>query len=98
MLAPTPLERLCDANGRPYFLWDVDMSMDEWRALTESADPNERAYWMARALRDAKPDDALTFFALDDIVAIWPLAKRFIGRQRAFWVWYLGRMGHEVTP
>jgi hypothetical protein len=36
MLAPTPRERLVDAHGRPYFLWDVDMTLDEFeRALQD---------------------------------------------------------------
>lgn len=98
MLAPTPPQDLVDANGRPYFLWDVDMSLAEYERLCRSEDQEERAYWMARALRDAKPDDALSFFTVAEIADIWPDAKRFVGRQRPFWTWYLGRMGHEVQP
>lgn len=96
MLVPTPPELLVDANGRPYFLWDVAMTLDEYLTRCRSDDRDERAYWMARALRDAKPDDALTFFSVDKIADIWPDAARFVGRQRDFWRWYLGRMGHEV--
>lgn len=27
--APMPRDRLVDARGRPYFLWDVDMTLDD---------------------------------------------------------------------
>jgi hypothetical protein len=32
VLAPTPPDRMTDASGRPYFLWDDDMSLDSFRA------------------------------------------------------------------
>jgi hypothetical protein len=31
MLNPTPSERMIDAAGRPYFLWDCDMTLAEFR-------------------------------------------------------------------
>jgi len=30
-LNPTTRERLVDAEGRPYFLWDVDMTLERFR-------------------------------------------------------------------
>ena len=29
MLMPTPPHLLLDREGRPYFLWDIDMTLDE---------------------------------------------------------------------
>lgn len=94
--APTPKEQLVDARGRPYFLWDVDMTLDAYRAKLASDDAEERAYWLARALRDAKPDDVLELASWDDIADAWPRAKRYLGRKREFWRWWLQRVGHEI--
>ncbi len=33
MLCPTPPEKLCDARGRPYFLWDNELTLAEFLAL-----------------------------------------------------------------
>jgi len=43
-LAPTPLDRLVDANGRPYFLWDEDLTLDMFRDRLIDPDPEVRAY------------------------------------------------------
>jgi hypothetical protein len=32
LLATTPPDRLVDAKGRPYFLWDEDLTLDMFRA------------------------------------------------------------------
>ena len=94
--APTPPDRLVDARGRPYFLWDVDLTLDEFRARLRHEDLDEAAYWLGRALRDAKPDDVLEWIDWAEIAALWPRAKRYVGRRRDFWVWWLGQMGHAV--
>jgi len=47
VLAPTPPERLVDANGRPYFLWDEDLTLDAFRCRLADPDPEVRAYYLA---------------------------------------------------
>lgn len=94
--APTPRDRLVDADGRPYFVWDVDLTLEGWLQRIRSDDPDEAAYWLARALRDAKPDDVLEFVDWPDIARAWPRAARYVGEKRPFWRWWLKRMGHEV--
>ena len=44
LLAPTPAERLLDAAGRPYFLWDDDMTLDVFRQKLGDPDGEVRAY------------------------------------------------------
>lgn len=95
--AVTPPDRMVDASGRPYFLWDVEMSLAEYKGKLRSEDPDEAAYWLARALRDAKPDDVLEFVSWAQMAEAWPRARRYVGRQREFWIWWLGRMGYEVS-
>lgn len=72
------------------------MTLETFRAKLASEDLEERAYWMARALRDEKPDDVLELVTWDEIAESWPKAAKYVGRQRPFWTWWLARMGHEV--
>lgn len=90
-LAPTPLDRLVDANGRPYFLWDEDLTLDMFRDRLIDPDPEVRAYYVGKLMRQAKPDDVFTFVNLQEIKALFPLVVRYLGRSREFWIWLLGR-------
>lgn len=87
LLAPTPPERLIDARGRPYFLWDVDLTLDQFRQRLQDPDPEVRGYMLGKLMRQAKPDDVLRFVTLDDICDAWNLAERYLGDSRPFWAW-----------
>lgn len=91
VLAPTPADRMVDANGRPYFLWDEDLTIDMFRARLVDPDLEVRAYYLGKLMRQAKPDDVFTFVTLREITALFPLAVRYLGRSREFWTWLLGR-------
>ena len=96
-LTPTPPERLLDARGRPYFLWDTDLTLEEFRARLADDDPEVRAYFVAKLMRQARPDDVFEFVSPRAIREQWPLITRHLGRTRAFWVWLFGaweRLGH----
>ena len=89
MLAPTPRERLVDAQGRPYFLWDVDMTLEEFeRALADRESPS-RPYLIAKVMRQAKPDDALQFVSAQEMLDEWTLIEPHLGKSREFWTWLL---------
>ncbi|MEN9786106.1 MAG: hypothetical protein RLZZ299_1370 [Pseudomonadota bacterium] len=94
MLFPTPRDRLCDSLGRPYFLWDCDLTLDAWRALTRDADPDVRAYWIGVAMRQAKPDDVLTLLTWPELEEAWPRLR--LGRETAFWEWLRARVRHAA--
>jgi hypothetical protein len=87
MLAPTPRERLVDAHGRPYFLWDVDMTLDEFERALQ--DETSRAYLVGKVMRQAKPDDALQFVSPQEMADLWPSIERYLGKTREFWTWLL---------
>lgn len=89
LLAPTPPEQLVDARNRPYFLWDVELTIDEFRARLRDTDPEVRAYFLGKLMRQAKPDDVFTFATLDEIRAQLPAIERYLGHTREFWVWLL---------
>jgi hypothetical protein len=89
VLCPTPLARLTDAQQRPYFLWDCDVTMPQLRDYLASDDLEQRAYWVAKLMRQAKPDDALVIIGAGEIRRLWPRIAPTLGRMRAFWTWYL---------
>lgn len=88
-LLPTAPDRLVDGEGRPYFLWDMDMTLDRFRALLVGGDPAVHAYLAAKLMRQAKPDDVFTFLDLTEIRELWPAIEPHLGRTRAFWTWIL---------
>ena len=91
VLAPTPPDRLTDSSGRPYFLWDDEMSIETFRARLRDPDPEVRAYFIGKLMRQAKPDDVFSFVTLREIEAQWDLIERYLGKSREFWQWLLDR-------
>jgi len=87
MLSFTPPERRTDAQGRPYFLWDCDLTIEEFRARLEDPDPEVRAYLVGKLMRQAKPDDVFLFVRPGEIRKLWPRLLRYLGRSREFWTW-----------
>lgn len=81
---------MVDDRGRPYFLWDVDMTLAEFRPLLRDADPSVRGYALGKLMRQAKPDDVFTFVSLQDIRADWQILEKHLGQRREFWRWLLG--------
>lgn len=55
-----------------------------------------RAYLVGKLMRQAKPDDVFTVVTVDEIVALWPLLTRYLGRQRPFWTWLLEYWGYRL--
>ena len=88
-LSPTPPRHLVDAQGRPYFLWDVDMTLERFQALLHDPDPDTRAYLIGKLMRQAKPDDVFSFVSIRDIRSHWDRLERYLGNRRAFWRWLL---------
>lgn len=91
ILAKTPAERLVDERNRPYFLWDADLTIDEFRARLRDPDPDVRAYFVGKLMRQAKPDDVFSFLTLEEIHAQLPAVERYLGQTRDFWLWLLSK-------
>jgi hypothetical protein len=89
MLDPTPPGRLVDRQNRPYFLWDMDLTLDEFRARLADPDPDVRAFFVGKLMRQGKPDDVFTFVSESTIRELWPRLDRHLGQQRDFWRWLL---------
>jgi hypothetical protein len=95
-LFPTPSERLLDARGRPYFLWDMDLTADALRARLRDGSREERAYLVGKIMRQAKPDDVFAWAPLAVIEDLWPSLEKYLGRSREFWRWILSEWGCKV--
>ena len=85
----TPPDKLCDARGRPYFLWDNDLSLDAFRELLTSPDDDVRAHAIGKLLRQARTDDALSMVSAEVVRRDWTKVVRHLGKRRAFWQWLL---------
>lgn len=94
MLSPTPPERMTDRHGHPYFLWDCEMTLDEFRQALRDPDPEVRAYLVGKLMRQAKPDDVFTFVTTQEIRLLWPRLNRYLGQTREFWTWLLEAWAH----
>lgn len=93
LLAPTPREKMIDAEGRPYFLWDCEMTVARFEELLATGDESTRAYLVGKLMRQAKPDDVFEFVKLAEIAALWPKLERYLGRTREFWTWWMVQWG-----
>lgn len=89
LLNPTAPDKLVDRRSRPYFLWDEDITLEQFRDKLADPDPALRAYFVGKLLRQAKPDDALSFVSLREIDELWPQLSPYLGRRREFWAWLL---------
>lgn len=82
---------MVDAHGRPYFLWDCDLTLDQFRTLLQDPDERVRAFMIGKLMRQAKPDDVFQFVKPGTIRKLWPKVIRHLGRSRAFWTWLFER-------
>ena len=89
MLSLTPSTVLTDARGRPYFLWDCDLTVTDFQARLQDPDSSVRAYFVAKLMRQAKPDDVFRFVDLTTVRNLWPRLERYLGTSRPFWSWLL---------
>jgi hypothetical protein len=88
-LAPTPTDRLTDARGRPYFLWDEDLTLEVFRERLRDPDPEVRTYFLGKLMRQAKPDDVFTFATLREVNDQFEAVAPYLGRSKAFWTWLI---------
>ncbi len=90
-LNPLPHDKLVDAKGRPYFLWDVDMTLSEFRRQLDGDDQVTRAYLLGKLMRQARPDDVFSFVSAARIRREWDKLEQYLGHTRENWRWLLER-------
>jgi hypothetical protein len=88
-----------DPNARVYFVWDEDLTYAQLREHLRTTDPDQRALWMARVMREARYRDVWRFLDLPDVLRMWPRLERHLGRMRSFWTWLIGAWkSHGLLP
>lgn len=97
VLNPTPPERLVDAAGRPYFLWDMDMTLETFRALLVDSDPDVRAHFLAKLMRQARPDDVLVLVGTRALREAWTRVRDQLGDKHDFWAWWLEASSRDAA-
>lgn len=91
MLCSTPESVMLDAQNRPYFLWDTDLTISEFKELLHHDDPDVRAYLIGKLMRQAKPDDVFLFVTPRQIYDHWQAVQKHLGKTSAFWRWLFER-------
>jgi hypothetical protein len=76
-------------TDRPYFLWDVEVTDEEFRRKLRHPDPAVRAQWQGVLLREARYDEIWTYLTLEDVLRDWDQLRKHLGRRRPFWEWLL---------
>ena len=89
MLSQTQPDALIDGQGRPYFLWDCDLTLVQFEERLRDPNPDVRAYFVAKLMRQAKPDDVFQFVTLGTIRFLWTRLERYLGHSRPLWSWLL---------
>jgi len=76
-------------KDRPYFLWDVGVTEEELRQRLRLDDPDIRAQWQGRIMREARFEEVWDYLTLAEVLQDWPRIVRHLGRSRAFWEFLL---------
>jgi hypothetical protein len=82
---------LDDLEAVPYFLWDEPMTVADLRRRLAGASRPERVRLLAKVLREARDTEVWRFTSVDEVLSLWPLLSRHLGRRRAFWVFLIDR-------
>ena len=80
---------LSDPEGRPYFLWDEERTVGEFRRALAAAPPAERYRLIGKLMREARDPDVWHFVSPREVWAHFPAIRPYLGRRRAFWEYLL---------
>lgn len=80
-----------DDARRPYFLWDEDLSIGEFKqALVAGGDEGDRV--LGKMLREANDQDVWRFVTPQQVADALPRLERRIGNRRyPFWAFVIGK-------
>jgi hypothetical protein len=78
-----------DAEARPYFFWDEDVSVQELRAVLSGPDSPRRDQLLAKMLREARDTDVWAFVTPREVARKLPDLGRRLGRRQGFWEWLI---------
>ena len=70
-------------------MWDCDLTLAQLGERLRDPNPDVRAYFLAKLMRQAKPDDVFQFVTLEAVRQLWPRLLRHLGQSRPFWIWLM---------
>jgi hypothetical protein len=80
---------LAREQERPYFLWDEDCSIAEFRRALDAACGGERHRLIGKLMREARDSDVWRFVTPREVWADFAAIQRHLGRRRPFWTYLL---------
>jgi hypothetical protein len=76
-------------HERPYFLWDEDRSIAEFRRALLDAGPAERRRLIGKLMREARDPDVWQFVTPREVWTDFGAIQPYLGRRRVFWTYLL---------
>ena len=61
------------------------MTVSDLRCRLAGASQPERVRLLAKLLREARDTDVWRFTTVDEVLSLWPMLSRHLGKRRAFW-------------
>ena len=74
-----------EEDKRPYFLWDEDISLREFKQRLAGSDPADRLRMLAKLMREARDTDVWVFITPQEAADALPHLTRKLGRRQGFW-------------
>lgn len=76
----------------PYFNWDAPVTNAEVRETLAAGTEDERLFWIARIMTEARYADVWKYVSLrDDVLPRWERLRGMLGRNREKWEFLVGR-------
>ena len=73
------------AADKPDFLWDEPLSRDQLKQLMVSGSEEERVYYAAKILREARFDEVWEYLTPVFFDRHWDKLRTRLGRKKRFW-------------
>jgi len=74
-----------DSTDRPDFLWDEPLSRGDLKTLLDSGDEEERLYYAAKILREARFEEVWDYLSPAFLASRWEKLRWRLGRKKKFW-------------
>jgi hypothetical protein len=76
-------------DARPYFLWDEERTVAEFRAALEAASGAERTRLIGKLMREARDTGVWRFVGRREVADTYEAIRPHLGRRRPFWGYLL---------
>jgi hypothetical protein len=74
-----------NATEKPDFLWDEPLSRQQLKQLLESGSEEQRVYYAAKILREARFEQVWEYLTPAFFDLYWDKLKTRLGRKKRFW-------------